>query len=545
MTSEQGAPEQAEIDRVIFAALAEDIGDGDVTTDNTIPEDSRLTGSFLAKETGVLAGVEVARRTFALLDPRVRFHVVLGDGERVERGQVLAEVTGPGRAILTGERVALNFLQRMSGIATAARRYMDAVAGTHAVILDTRKTAPGLRLFDKWAVRLGGAANHRTGLYDMALIKDNHIAAVGSLAEAVHRVRAGDPRGRPIEVEVTNLVQLAEALQLPIDRILLDNMTPAMMAQAVRIAGGRIPLEASGGVNLKTVRTIAETGVDFISVGALTHSVNAARHQFGSKRLKIERGGMSTLQPIDRTGMSAEDIYEGLKARIGEYTPDFELRVKAELAYEINQLKIERNAVILGHNYMEPALFHSVPDFRGRLAGSLAQGRDDRQGRDRLLRRALYGRDRQDPQPDQDGADPVVGGGLFSGRQHHGGRCAQPEGALSGRAGGDLCEHLCRRQGRERRLLHLGQRGCSREGPGRRHVHLSPGRVPGAECGARIRQAHHHPPQAAERRARSRHDRTIRHGRVGGPVRSAREVQRTRHRGRARPVPRRGDPVAP
>ncbi len=275
MVIEQGAPAQAEIDRIIRAALAEDIGDGDVTTDNTIPEDSRLTGRFLAKETGVVAGVEVARRTFALLDPRVKLRVLIDDGQLAERGQIIAQVAGPGRAILSGERVALNFMQRMSGIATATRRYVDAVAGTRAVILDTRKTVPGLRLFDKWAVRLGGAANHRIGLYDMALIKDNHIAAVGSITEAVRRVRAGDPSGRPIEVEVTNLAQLAEALELPIDRILLDNMTPAMMAEAVRIAGGSIPLEASGGVNLKTVRTIADTGVDYISVGALTHSVDA------------------------------------------------------------------------------------------------------------------------------------------------------------------------------------------------------------------------------------------------------------------------------
>lgn len=272
---EQDVPDQAEIDRIIRTALAEDIGGGDVTTENTIPEDSRLAGRFLAKEGGVVAGMEVARRTFELLDDRASVHVLIGDGCRVKRGQVLATVTGPGRAILSGERVALNFLQRMSGIATAARRYTDAVAGTRAVILDTRKTVPGLRLFDKWAVRLGGAANHRIGLYDMALIKDNHIAAVGSITEAVRRVRAGDPLGRPIEVEVTNLVQLAEALELPIDRILLDNMTLAMMAEAVRLTSGRIPLEASGGVTLKTVRSIAETGVDYVSVGALTHSVSA------------------------------------------------------------------------------------------------------------------------------------------------------------------------------------------------------------------------------------------------------------------------------
>ena len=269
----RGVPAQAEIDRIVLAALAEDIGDGDVTTLSTVPEELRLTGRFLAKESGVVAGVHVVWRAFALLDPRVELLVLIGDGLCVERGQVIAQVSGPGRAILTGERVALNFLQRMSGIATAAQRYVEAVEGTAATILDTRKTVPGLRLLDKWAVRLGGASNHRIGLYDMVLIKDNHIAAVGSIAEAVERVRANDPRGRPIEVEVTTLEQLEEALQLPIDRILLDNMPPDVMREAVMLAGGRIPLEASGRVNEDTVREIAETGVDFISVGALTHSV--------------------------------------------------------------------------------------------------------------------------------------------------------------------------------------------------------------------------------------------------------------------------------
>ncbi len=279
MIDEQGVPLQADIDRIVLAALAEDIGDGDVTTENTIPEDARLTGRFLAKETGVVAGIHVVWRTFALLDPRVELLVLIGDGLCVERGQVIAQVSGPGRAILTGERVALNFLQRMSGIATATRAYVDAVAGTHATILDTRKTVPGLRVLDKWAVRLGGGRNHRSGLYDMALIKDNHIAAVGSVAEAVRLVRAGldggDDRGRQIEVEVTDLDQLAEALDAGADRILLDNMSPEVMREAVRVADARVPLEASGGINMESVREVAETGVDFISVGALTHSVAA------------------------------------------------------------------------------------------------------------------------------------------------------------------------------------------------------------------------------------------------------------------------------
>ncbi len=269
-----------ELERVIRNALAEDIGDGDVTTLNTIPDGAVLTGDFLVKEEGVVAGLDVARLVFAQLDAGVRFTAHVFDGDRVHVRQVAATVEGPGRSILTGERVALNFMQRMSGIATMTRRFVDAVSaqgylGTRAVILDTRKTAPGLRLLDKWAVRLGGGQNHRVGLYDMALIKDNHIAAVGGITEAVHRVMAGDDRHRPIEVEVQNLEQLREALKQPIDRILLDNMTTTQMAEAVRIAAGRILLEASGNVNLQTVAGIAATGVDFISVGALTHSVKA------------------------------------------------------------------------------------------------------------------------------------------------------------------------------------------------------------------------------------------------------------------------------
>lgn len=277
MTDEQAL--SADIDRIVLAALAEDIGDGDVTTENTISEDARLTGRFLAKESGVVAGVQVVWRTFALLDPRVELLVLIDDGQCVERGQVIAQVSGPGRAILSGERVALNFLQRMSGIATATREYVDATDGTHATILDTRKTVPGLRVLDKWAVRLGGGSNHRIGLYDMALIKDNHIAAVGSITEAVRLVRAGierdDSKDRQIEVEVTNLEQLAEALEAGVDRIMLDNMPPELMREAVRLADARVPLEASGGISMESVREVAATGVDFISVGALTHSVKA------------------------------------------------------------------------------------------------------------------------------------------------------------------------------------------------------------------------------------------------------------------------------
>ena len=193
----------------------------------------------------------------------------------MEKGVEIARITGQGRAILSGERVALNLLQRMSGIATLTRQFVEAVRGTSAVILDTRKTMPGLRMLDKCAVRLGGGQNHRFGLYDMVMIKDNHIAAVGSITQAVAQVRAHDQQRRPIEVEVKNLEELAETLPLNVDRILLDNMTPAMMRDAVRLTNRRVPLEASGNVSLENVAAIAATGVDYISIGKLTHSAKA------------------------------------------------------------------------------------------------------------------------------------------------------------------------------------------------------------------------------------------------------------------------------
>jgi nicotinate-nucleotide pyrophosphorylase (carboxylating) len=272
------SPPLEEIQPIVRRALVEDIGDGDVTTLGTLGAQDRLRGEFVVKARGVLAGLEVARLALAELDPSLRFEASAVDGAAVERGQVVATVEGQGRALLSGERTALNLLQRMSGIATLTRQFVEAVAGTRAVILDTRKTAPGLRLLDKWAVRLGGAQNHRFGLYDMALIKDNHIAAVGGdLAEAVRRVRASDARQRPIEVEVTDLAQLETALRLspPVERILLDNMSLDGLRAAVQTASGRVPLEASGNVSLETVAQIAATGVDYISVGALTHSVRA------------------------------------------------------------------------------------------------------------------------------------------------------------------------------------------------------------------------------------------------------------------------------
>lgn len=260
---------------IIKRAFAEDIGSGDVTS-ALIPANQTLTAHFVAKDDGVVAGLQVAREVFGVIDHKIRFTPLVADGARVENRERLATVEGNARAILTAERTALNFMQRMSGIATKTRRFMDEAVGTKAVILDTRKTVPGLRLIDKWAVRLGGGMNHRMGLYDMVLIKDNHIAAAGSPTAAVEQVRdylAG--RDIPIEVEVTDLDMLRETLPLAVDRIMLDNMSLEQMRKAVEITNGQTPLEASGNVRLETVAEIAATGVDYISSGALTHSVIA------------------------------------------------------------------------------------------------------------------------------------------------------------------------------------------------------------------------------------------------------------------------------
>jgi nicotinate-nucleotide pyrophosphorylase (carboxylating) len=260
-----------EISESIRRALAEDIGSGDVTTDNIVPAHASLRGRIIAKQSGVVAGLKVAESVWLELDEHVSFRAKVVDGGVVESKTVLAEVTGPARALLTGERAALNFLGRMSGIATLTRQFVDAVSSTRAIILDTRKTAPGLRLTDKLAIRLGGGQNHRTGLFDMVLIKDNHIDFAGSITAAVHRVRASGTTVE-IEVETRNLDDLCEALALGVERILLDNMTSELMREAVQICAGRAKLEASGNVSLENVLEVARTGVDYISVGALTHS---------------------------------------------------------------------------------------------------------------------------------------------------------------------------------------------------------------------------------------------------------------------------------
>jgi nicotinate-nucleotide pyrophosphorylase (carboxylating) len=261
------------LERIVHAALAEDIGAGDVTTDATVAAAAIGTAEILVKEPGVVCGLRVAATTFRALDPDLRFEALASDGDIVEPPAVVARVIGSKRAILTGERVALNFVGRLSGIATLTRSYVDAIDGTGVAVLDTRKTTPGLRELEKHAVVTGGGRNHRFGLDDAILIKDNHLRAAGSLPAAVELVRAASDLA--IEVECETLEQVAEALGLGVDAILLDNMTLAELREAVALAAGRVRLEASGGVDLDTIRAIAETGVDEISVGALTHSARS------------------------------------------------------------------------------------------------------------------------------------------------------------------------------------------------------------------------------------------------------------------------------
>jgi nicotinate-nucleotide pyrophosphorylase (carboxylating) len=260
-----------EILAAIRSALAEDIGTGDATTNSIVPAEAVMRGRIIAKQDGVIAGLDVAQTVYQMLDAQVNCRPQVDEGARVTNRQVLALVSGRTRSLLTAERTALNFLGRISGIATLTRSFVETVAGTKAVILDTRKTAPGLRLVDKLAVKRGGGQNHRIGLYDMVLIKDNHIDYAGSITAAVKRARAG-VAGLAIEVEARSLEDVREALTIGVERILLDNMTPESMAEAVRLTAGRAKLEASGNVTLETVRRIAETGVDYISIGALTHS---------------------------------------------------------------------------------------------------------------------------------------------------------------------------------------------------------------------------------------------------------------------------------
>jgi nicotinate-nucleotide pyrophosphorylase (carboxylating) len=255
----------------VATALAEDLGQaGDITTDAIVPAEAKGEAAIVARQAGVIAGLDLAEAAFRALDPETRFIRVVADGGGVASGGTIATVAGKTRALLTAERTALNFLGRLSGIATLTASYVKAVEGTGAGIACTRKTTPGLRAFEKYAVRAGGGVNHRFGLYDAVLVKDNHIAAAGGLAKALDRLRARS--GHVVEVEVDTLDQLEEAFSFPIDAVLLDNMDVDTLRRAVKLVAGRVTTEASGGVTLENVREIAETGVDLISIGALTHS---------------------------------------------------------------------------------------------------------------------------------------------------------------------------------------------------------------------------------------------------------------------------------
>ncbi len=263
------------LEKVVAAALEEDLGIGDLTTDSIVPPDLLARGEFLAKEDMVLAGWPVVVETFRSVSPAIQISIEFAEGALIPRGTIFGHVKGLAAYLLKGERVALNFLQQLSGVATETHKYVGAVAGTGVTILDTRKTTPGLRYLEKYAVRVGGGKNHRLGLYDGVLIKENHIAMAGNIAEAIRRVRSGIDHLKKVEIEVTNFPELMQALQAGADVILLDNMSPDQVLEAVRIVQGRVRLEVSGGINLENVREYASTGIDFISVGALTHSVKA------------------------------------------------------------------------------------------------------------------------------------------------------------------------------------------------------------------------------------------------------------------------------
>ncbi|MBR4058132.1 MAG: carboxylating nicotinate-nucleotide diphosphorylase [Oscillospiraceae bacterium] len=264
------------LDALLTAALQEDVGTGDITTESCIPPEAVSRGRFLAKEDLVLCGLDVAKRVFALTDPTLNFTSLRRDGELVKKGEYFAEVSGCSRSILTGERVALNLMQRMCGIATRTAQAVSAVAGTKTRIVDTRKSTPGLRVLEKYAVRVGGGSNHRFNLSDGVLIKDNHISAAGGIREAIAAVRQNAPHTLRIEVETETLEQVDEAIGSGADIIMLDNMDNETMRIAVQRIAGRALTEASGNMGERDLRAVAETGVDFISVGALTHSVRSS-----------------------------------------------------------------------------------------------------------------------------------------------------------------------------------------------------------------------------------------------------------------------------
>ena len=267
---------QFEVERIVRTALQEDIGLGDITTSVTVAPETMARAELVAKEDFVVAGLDVAAEVFRQLDKDISFEKIAADGRSIKKGEVIAWIKGRAMLLLQGERVALNLLQRMSGIATLTANYVNCVSSTGATIVDTRKTVPGLRALDKYAVRMGGGNNHRIGLFDGILIKENHIAAAGGLGAAVKRARELSPHTLKVEVETTSMEEVQQALDAQADIIMLDNMSLAELREAVSLIAGRALIEASGGVNLDTVGDIAATGVDFISVGALTHSVRAA-----------------------------------------------------------------------------------------------------------------------------------------------------------------------------------------------------------------------------------------------------------------------------
>ena len=267
--------DKKELDRIISEALREDIGSGDVTTNLIVPRTTVSKAFMIAKADGIIAGLPIAKAVFKKLDKEIIWKSLVKEGEHVSAGTEIVLLKGSYRSLLIGERTALNFLQRISGIATTTSKYVDRLEGLNTVILDTRKTAPGLRMLDKYGVKMGGGTNHRIGLYDMVLIKDNHIKAAGGIIEAVMQIKNNLKRKIKIEVEATNLDEVKLALNAGVDIIMLDNMSLKQMREAVNLIGGKVKVEASGGVNLNAVRAIAETCVDFISVGALTHSVKA------------------------------------------------------------------------------------------------------------------------------------------------------------------------------------------------------------------------------------------------------------------------------
>ncbi|MCM1070656.1 MAG: carboxylating nicotinate-nucleotide diphosphorylase [[Clostridium] fimetarium] len=271
------------IDDLLTLAFAEDVGDGDATTLSTIPADEMGAQRLIVKEEGILGGVEIARMVFEKFDPSLKMTVMIPDGSHVKPGDIAFIVEGPVRSLLQTERVMLNIMQRMSGIATVTARYQERLAGTKAKVIDTRKTTPGMRVLEKEAVKIGGGGNHRMGLYDMVLIKDNHIDFAGGIPQAVAAARkwcADNGKDLKIEVEVRDTDEINQALAQNVDRIMLDNFTPERTAEAVKLINGRTEVESSGGITLETIRPYGEAGVDFISVGALTHSVKGLDMSF-------------------------------------------------------------------------------------------------------------------------------------------------------------------------------------------------------------------------------------------------------------------------